>query len=115
LKELNELELSPFESAVNKATVEFLNSVAQRTYTVNGVNYVAHFCDEIIEYDDGTSSRELTQTDWGFCYSCLVVPTNYPHLANLHTRAQLNMSDCALHEIAQRYYYAIMREVADYV
>jgi hypothetical protein len=102
-----------FEATVKQVTDQFLADENMRTYEVDGRIYVAAFEEKNQEYDDGSARHILEHTDWGFDYSEIEVPGNYTQLANLHTRAQLDMSGCDIHELARRYYYAILRELND--
>lgn len=102
-----------FEATVKQVTSQFLADENMRTYEADGKSYVANFEEKNQEYDGGLVRHILEQTDWGFDYSEIEVPENYHQLANLHTRAQLDMSGCDIHELARRYYYAILRELND--
>lgn len=102
-----------FETTVKQVTEKFLNSDAMRSYTSGGKRYVAEFVEEHDLYDNGEQYHILDHVDFGADYSEIAIPQTYTQLVNAHMRAQLNMSDCMINELAQRYYYEIMRELND--
>lgn len=101
-----------FRELVAEVTDQFLRSKCQRTIVANeDKQYVIDFTEERGEYDDGTRYHVLSQV--GSCYSEIQVPGDYAELVSLHTLAQMGMSGCNYHELARRYYYAILRELND--